>query len=108
MGETADTYPTGVSIRLQSVNPTTFVIGKPWLAIDGLFPAEMSWGEEFFPLPTGNHTVQCGVKLSRGFKIVSRDFQFTVAERKTTRIRWRAPLVPTRPTSGRWKLLKLA
>jgi hypothetical protein len=96
---------TGVSIRLSWLNPTVVLIGRPWLVIDGAFPVDVTWGEEFFPLSGGAHTIQCGIRIFRGFRIVGRDLQFKVFDGKTTRIRLIAPLLLG--FSGRWKQLDI-
>jgi hypothetical protein len=100
MPETPEDECPGVRLKLKMAFPSVLHLGRPWISIDGTFTQPASWGLEFMPVPLGRHTIQCGVELIGGIRVVSRVFDFEVVAGDIATLQWTAPLLLG--LRGRW------
>jgi hypothetical protein len=98
------TSATGIRVTAKFI-PLQFLLYlcKPSFVIDSGEPIVGRWGESFFPLAPGEHTVTCYFRYAFLPRAAESSTVVNVVANQTAELLWKAPLVVLSP--GKWTVV---
>jgi hypothetical protein len=92
----------GIIVRPR-IFPLAFLLlfTKPRLSIDGALEQKASWGECWFPLPPGRHSVRCYVPYLWYRHMGDSTIEVDVPQTGSVKIQWMSPWLVF--IAGKWK-----